>query len=147
MKKIKNASKNIGKGINLQKTIQKDMEKEVKSAKKTPNLQPLGDRVLIRELTEEEKETRTKSRIIIPASSNEDKASKKGKVLAVGPGRYEDGKLLPLSVKVGDTVVFQWGDKIQLDQENANDSGNSESMDVETVHYIVRESEILAIVN
>ncbi len=73
------------------------MTKDTKKSK--ANIQPLGDRVLIKEaaLSQEKK---TVSGIIIPITVNEDKGSKAGKVVAVGVGRYEDGKLVPVSVKV-----------------------------------------------
>ncbi|MBU6426897.1 co-chaperone GroES [Patescibacteria group bacterium] len=93
-------------------------------------LQPLSDRVLIKEDTES-KERKTSTGIIIPVTANEDKGSKKGEVVAVGPGKVEDGKLTPVSVKVGSEVLFQWGDKIKVGEEE---------------YYIVRESEILAII-
>jgi len=54
-----------------------------------------------------------------------------GEVVAVGAGRMEDGKLVPISVKAGDEVLFQWGDKIKVGDEE---------------YYIVKESEILAII-
>ena len=94
-------------------------------------VQPLADRVIIREDTES-KELTTASGIIIPISAQEDKGGKRGKVVAVGTGRVEDGKTIALSVKVGDVVLFQWGDKIKVDNED---------------FYIVKESEILAILN
>ncbi|MEK7610115.1 MAG: co-chaperone GroES [Patescibacteria group bacterium] len=93
-------------------------------------LRPLQDRVLIREHTDD-KEKKTSSGIIIPVSVNEDKAGKRGEVVAVGPGRTEEGKTIPVSVKVGDKVIFQWGDKVSVDGEE---------------YYIVRENEILAII-
>ncbi len=99
----------------------KDLSKKIK---------PLHDRVIIAEDTES-KEKKTSSGIIIPVTVNEDKGSKRGVVVAVGAGRYEDGKLIPLSVKVGDTVLFQWGDKVKVGEEE---------------YYIVRESEVLAII-
>lgn len=92
-------------------------------------IQPLHDRVLIRE-HKDDKETKTKSGIIIPVAAQEDKGSKKGEVLAIGDGKYIDGKLVPLSVKVSDIVLFQWGDQIKIDSEE---------------YFIVRESEILAV--
>ena len=65
-------------------------------------IQPLGDRVLIEPLEAEEK---TASGIIIPDSAKE--KQQKGKVIAVGKGRFdENGKLLPLEVKVNDEVLF-----------------------------------------
>ena len=93
-------------------------------------LEPLQDRVLIKEDTES-RERKTSTGIIIPATSSEDKGSKKGEVVAVGPGRVEEGKLIPVKVKVGDLVLFQWGDKIKVGEEE---------------YYIVREGEILAII-
>lgn len=93
-------------------------------------IKPLADRVIIKEL-DENKEKKTSSGIIIPVTVNEDKGSKRGEVMAVGPGRIEDGKLLVPSVKAGDKVLFQWGDKVKIGEDE---------------YYIVRESEILAII-
>ncbi|MFA6459091.1 MAG: co-chaperone GroES [Candidatus Paceibacterota bacterium] len=93
-------------------------------------LQPLQDRVLIKENTDT-KERKTSFGIIIPVTSEEDKGSKKGEVIAVGPGKIEDGKLVPVSVKVGSEVLFQWGDKIKMGEDE---------------YYLVRESEILAVI-
>lgn len=90
---------------------------------------PLQDRVLIKE-DGESKEKKTSSGIIIPITVNEDKGSKRGSVVAVGEGKVDDGILVKPRVKVGDTVLFQWGDKIKVD---------------DTEYFIVRESEILAI--
>ena len=96
----------------------------------TKKIKPLHDRVLIRE-DESSAEKKTSSGIIIPVTVNEDKGSKRGEVVAVGTGRIEEGKLIPVSVKVGDEVLFQWGDKIKVG---------------DTEYYIVKESEILAII-
>jgi chaperonin GroES len=105
-------------------------------------IQPLGDRVLVLERTGEEKETKTASGIIIPAADEGgDKGSKKGEVIAVGPGRHEDGKIIPVSVKVGDKVLFQWGDKLVLDDEAVGATGAKDED-----YYLVRESEILAVI-
>jgi len=93
-------------------------------------LKPLADRVLIKEDTDS-KEKKTSSGIIIPMTVNDDKGGKRGEVVAVGPGRTEEGKLVPITVKVGDEVIFQWGDKIKVDDQE---------------YYIVRESEILAVI-
>jgi chaperonin GroES len=93
-------------------------------------IKPLADRVLIKEDTES-KEKKTSSGIIIPVTVNEDKGSKRGEVVAVGPGRVEEGQLVPPSVKAGDIVLFQWGDKVRIGEED---------------YYLVRESEILAII-
>ena len=74
---------------------------------------PLGDRVLVRRVEEEEK---TKGGIIIPDSAKE--KPQEGEVLAVGPGaRDETGKIQPLDVKAGDRILFgKWsGTEIKLD--------------------------------
>lgn len=65
------------------------------------NLEPLGDRVIVQQSEGEEK---TASGIVLPDTAKE--KPQEGKVIAVGPGRYEDGKLVPLSVKKGDTVIY-----------------------------------------
>ena len=104
------------------------MTKDIK--KSSISIQPLGERILIKE-NFENKEKKTASGIIIPITVNDDKGSKAGKVVAVGAGRYEEGKLVPVSVKVGDEVLFQWGDKVKVDGEE---------------FYIVKESELLAII-
>jgi chaperonin GroES len=71
-------------------------------------IMPIGDKVLIQEV--KESHTKTKSGIILPDAENKD--MKKGKVIAVGSGRYEDGDLIPMTVKVGDTVLYGWGEKL-----------------------------------
>ena len=99
----------------------KDISKKIK---------PLADRVIIHE-HEDDKERKTASGLIIPAGADGDKNGKRGQVVAVGSGRVEEGKTIPVSVKVGDTVIFQWGDTIKVDGAE---------------YYIVRESEILAVI-
>ncbi|HVN02614.1 MAG TPA: co-chaperone GroES [Caulobacteraceae bacterium] len=77
---------------------------------------PLGDRVLVRRVEEEEK---TKGGIIIPDTAKE--KPQEGEVLAVGPGARDDsGKLQPLDVKVGDRILFgKWsGTEVKLDGED-----------------------------
>ena len=64
-------------------------------------LKPLGDRVVIRPL---EKEEVSKSGLVIPDTAKE--KPQEGEVVAVGPGRFEDGTRVPLDVKVGDTVIY-----------------------------------------
>ncbi len=90
---------------------------------------PLHDRVLIRRIEEENK---TASGIIIPDTAKE--KPQQGEVLAVGPGaRDENGKLVPLDVKVGDTVLFgKW-------------SGSEVTIDGEEL-LIMKESDILGII-
>ena len=65
------------------------------------DLKPLGDRVIVEVLDEEEV---TVSGIVLPDTAKE--KPQRGSVLEVGPGRYEDGKLVPLDVKKGDEIIF-----------------------------------------
>lgn len=64
-------------------------------------IQPLGDRVVIAPLKEEKK----KGGIILPETADKER-QEQGKVVAVGPGRIEDGRRIPLEVKRGDIVIF-----------------------------------------
>jgi chaperonin GroES len=77
---------------------------------------PLGDRVLVRRIEEEEK---TKGGIIIPDTAKE--KPQEGKVISVGPGaRDEAGKIHALDLKAGDRILFgKWsGSEIKLDGED-----------------------------
>ena len=65
------------------------------------NLKPLGDRVVI-EVVEEE--AVTASGIVLPDTAKE--KSQRGRVLAVGEGRWEDGQRVPVSVSEGDEVII-----------------------------------------
>lgn len=76
-------------------------------------VQPLGDRVLVRELKKDGE--KTVSGIIIPESASDDRGAKKGEVVAVGAGKFDDGVRVPMDVKVGDKVLYQWGDKLTID--------------------------------
>jgi len=65
-------------------------------------LRPLQDRLLVKRLEEKEQ---VQGGIIIPDTAKE--KPQEAKVLAVGPGRVtDDGKVQPIEIKVGDTVVF-----------------------------------------
>ncbi len=77
-------------------------------------VKPLGDRILIKKVDAEEK---TASGIVLPGSAQE--KPQMAEVLAVGPGAYEDGKLVPMDVKVGDKVIFSkyGGTEIKIDGE------------------------------
>ncbi len=67
------------------------------------NIQPLDDRVVIEPLSQEEV---TKSGIVLPSTVEQEKPQE-GKVVAIGPGKMgEDGKRLPMDVKVGDIVLY-----------------------------------------
>jgi chaperonin GroES len=99
---------------------------------KTINIKPLGDRVLVEPLSDEEREKTTKLGIVIPDTVEKEK-SERGKIIAVGPGRVTDeGKIIPLGVKKGQIVIFaKYGpDEIKV--------GNKE-------YYIIKEENILAI--
>jgi len=74
---------------------------------------PLGDRVLVKRVEEEEK---TRGGIIIPDTAKE--KPQEGEVVAVGPGARDDsGKVQPLDVKTGDRILFgKWsGAEVKLD--------------------------------
>ena len=93
------------------------------------NIKPLGDRVVLKVVEAEE---RTASGIVLPDTAKE--KPQQGKILAVGPGKYgEDGKLVPMTVKEGDTVLF------------AKYSGTEIKYEGEEL-LILRESDLLAIV-
>jgi chaperonin GroES len=95
-------------------------------------IKPLGDRVLVRPFTEEDiKGRKNASGIIIPDTVSKEKSAQ-GKVLEVGPGRFVDGKLIPVAVKKGDTVFFSKYsyDEVEQDGEEL---------------YLMREENILAI--
>ncbi len=90
---------------------------------------PLGDRVLVRRVEEEEK---TKGGIIIPDSAKE--KPQEGLVVSVGPGaRDESGKLVPLDVNAGDRILFgKWsGTEVKIDGEDL---------------LIMKESDVLGVV-
>ena len=88
---------------------------------------PLHDRVIVKRTQEEEK---TAGGIFIPDTAKE--KPQEGKVVAVGPGKHEDGKVIPLGVKAGDKILFgkYSGAEIKLDGEE---------------HLIMREDDILGI--
>lgn len=77
-------------------------------------LRPLADRVIVKRL---ENETKTASGIVLPENAAE--KPDQGEVLAVGPGRFEEGKQVPMNVKVGDRVLFgkYSGQTVKVDGE------------------------------
>ena len=80
------------------------------------HFRPLHDRVVVRRIAAEEK---TKGGIIIPDSAQEKPSQ--GEIIAVGPGgRDESGKLIPIDLKVGDTVLFgKWsGTEVKIDGQD-----------------------------
>ena len=90
------------------------------------DLKPLGDRVIVEVLDEEEVTT---SGIVLPDTAKE--KPQRGRVLAVGPGRYEDGKLVPIDLSTDDEVVF-------------SKYGGTEVKFGVDEYLILRESDILA---
>jgi chaperonin GroES len=92
-------------------------------------VRPLHDRVIVRRI--EEQEQRSAGGIIIPDTAKE--KPQEGKVVAVGPGKKEDGKVIAMDVKSGDRVLFgkYAGSEIKLDGEE---------------HLILREEDILGVV-
>lgn len=77
------------------------------------SIKPLEDRIV---LTQVDAETTSASGLVIPDTAQE--KPQQGKVLAVGPGRFDDnGKRIPVDVKVGDTVIYSryGGDNIKID--------------------------------
>ncbi|MEP7053879.1 MAG: co-chaperone GroES [Actinomycetota bacterium] len=65
------------------------------------NIKPLEDRIVVQA---NEAETTTASGIVIPDTAKE--KPQEGTVIAVGPGRFENGNRLPLDIAVGDTVIY-----------------------------------------
>jgi chaperonin GroES len=92
-------------------------------------IRPLQDRVIVKRIEEEEK---TKGGLIIPDTAKE--KPQEGKIVAAGKGKLnEDGKIMPLDVKVNDRVLFgkYSGTEINIDGEE---------------HLIMREEDILGII-
>ena len=91
---------------------------------------PLGDRLLVKPNPSEEK---TKSGIVLPDSAKE--KPQEGKVIAAGEGARDDnGKKIPMEVKVGDVVLYSKysGTEVKIEGEE---------------HLIIKESDVLAIVD
>ncbi len=76
------------------------------------NLKPLGDRLIVRALDEEET---TASGLVLPDTAKE--KPQKGEVIAVGDGPIEDGERRPLDVSEGDTVLYSkyGGTEVKVD--------------------------------
>lgn len=96
-------------------------------------ISPLGDRVLVEALSEEERIKKTKTGIVLPETADKEKMDR-GRVAAVGPGRVTDeGKKLQMSVKKGQIVVFP---EFSAEKIKANDKD----------YYIISEGNILAVI-
>lgn len=92
------------------------------------SIKPLGDRVVVEPKNESEEKIGS---IIVPDTAKE--KPQEGKIIAVGQGRYEDGKLVPLEVKVGDSVLYGKYSGTEIKQ------GGRDLL-------IIRESDILGVV-
>jgi chaperonin GroES len=92
------------------------------------NIKPLGDRVVVRPRPAEDK---TASGLYIPDTAKE--KPQQGEVISVGPGRYENGTKIDMTVKAGDAVLYgkYSGTEVNLDGED---------------YLIMREADILGIV-
>jgi chaperonin GroES len=93
------------------------------------NIKPLSDRVVLKQAEAEEK---TKSGIILAGNAKEKPTE--AEVLAVGPGKVEDGKKIEMTVKVGDKILYSKyaGTEVKVDGVE---------------YIIVREEDILAIIS
>lgn len=96
------------------------------------SLSPLGDKIVVQP-TKIEGEKKLASGIIIPETVDKERPAQ-GAVVAVGAGKYEEGKRVPMQVKVGDTVIFsKYGyDEVKIEGQE---------------YYILSESSILAVLN
>lgn len=92
------------------------------------SIKPLGDRVVVKPQPAEEK---TASGLFIPDTAKE--KPQRGTIIAVGPGRYENGTKIDMTVKEGDVVLYgkYSGTEIALDNDD---------------YLIMRESDILGVV-
>ena len=96
----------------------------------TVKIRPLGDRVVVEPIEQEEK---TPSGIILPETAKE--KPQEGKVIAVGPGRRDDkGERVPMDVKEGDRVLF------------AKYAGTEVKLEGDKKVLILKESDILAVI-
>lgn len=126
-KSVKKAKKSVSKKKSA------PSKKSTVSKPKQP-VQPLADRVLVRR--EDAPEKKSASGILLPENMQKEK-SKIGTVLAVGPGRMNDaGECIAMTVSIGDRVVFNagWDNEVAMGDDD-------------TDHFLVRESDILAILN
>ena len=129
MKKKMTKTKKSAKGKPKVKRTVKNLSGVLKT--KGPGIMPLGSRVLIKPFTKEELEKKNSFGIILPDADSKEK-SEQGKVIAVGAGEWKDGKRVPVSVAVGQTVAFS---KYGYDEVTVDDKE----------YYLVKEENILAV--
>lgn len=96
-------------------------------------IKPLGDRVVIRPLTDGESGSTSPSGIIIPDTAAKEK-SDQGVVVAIGPGAKDaEGKRQDMETKIGDRVIFKtWNERVKIKKEE---------------YWIISESDILGIIS
>jgi len=99
------------------------------ATKTSTKVTPLSDSVVVRALEETEQ---MRGGLFIPDTAKE--KPQQGEIVAVGPGKYEDGKLVPMTVKVGDKVLYgkYSGTEVKLDDDD---------------FLILRESDVLAVIS
>ncbi len=94
-------------------------------------LKPLHDNLIVKPINAEEY---TKAGLVLPQSADKEKPEK-GEVIAVGPGKYDTtGKLIPMSVKVGDNVIFKKYSPDEYEPKKGE------------TYLILSESDVLAII-
>lgn len=95
-----------------------------------PKLRPLGDRVIVKPVAKEEM---TKTGIILPDTADKERPEQ-GEIIAVGPGRFLDnGQRAPMSLKVGDKIVFK---KYSPDEVKVEDDE----------YLVISESDVMAVI-
>ena len=99
------------------------------ATKNAVKVNPLADRVVVKPLEETEQ---MRGGLYIPDTAKE--KPQQGEIIAVGPGKYEDGKLVPMGVKVGDKVLY------------GKYSGTEVTLEGDS-YLILRESDILAVMS
>lgn len=126
--------KNKKNGKNIQ-TVSVKSIKQVAITKPASHskITPLGDRVLVKPFTESELETKNNFGIIIPETVSKERPEQ-GRIIAVGEGKYENGELVPVNVRVGDKVIF-------------SKYGFDEVKDGADELYILKEENLLAVIN
>jgi chaperonin GroES len=99
------------------------------ATKTSVKVDPLADRVVVRPLEETEQ---MRGGLYIPDTAKE--KPRQGEIVAVGPGRFDEGKRVPMEVKVGDKVLYgkYSGTEVTLDNEQ---------------YLILRESDVLAVIS
>lgn len=124
-KAVKKATKKVAK-----KKVKRAATKVVQAAKK--GIEPMFDRVLVKPFSADEGMA-LPSGIIIPETVDKEQPAQ-GKVIAVGEGRFENGTKIPMTVSVGDTVVFS-----KYSYDEVKWKGEE--------YFVIKEENILAIIH